>query len=127
MPGSLATFATCSYTFASMSRISLSLAKITPGTRMPPDGLISHSNSDRRSSSARSTRPPLHVHDALGEPAAGLRHHPQRGIGRTFHFDGRAMTRHLQRLAPNLRRQAIPLQLHFEAAEQHVARRHLVN
>ncbi len=36
MPGSVATLATCSGTLSSISRISASSAKITPGTRIAP-------------------------------------------------------------------------------------------
>src|SRR5512135_3138722 len=96
MPGSIATLVTCSYTLASISRSRVSLPKITPGTRILPNGLMRQWKSESRSSRARSMATPLlktlHLHYALGEPAApGLLHDFQRGISRTFHFDGWVM------------------------------------
>src|SRR5574340_1657734 len=102
MPGSIATLTTCSCTLASISRSRLSLPKITPGTRMRPEGLMRHLRSASRSSRARSMQNlllgKLHVHHALREPAAvRLVGYLQRGIGRAFHFHGRVMTDDVQR------------------------------
>src|SRR5512135_1242849 len=126
MPGSIATLVTCSYTLASISRSRLSLPKITPGTRILPNGLMRHWKSDSRSSRARSMANPLlktlHVHYALGEPAAfRLLRDLQRGISRAFHFDGWVMACCLQSFTPYFRSETPPLQMHLETAEQHVA------
>src|SRR5512137_1393829 len=92
MPGSVATFVTCSKTLWSMARTSGSLAKRTPGTRIFPRGSIAHSNSERRVSRERSTGAlRSDVHDALGDPRRALAGDPEARPRRPFDLDRRVV------------------------------------
>src|SRR3990170_6653717 len=126
IPGSVATFVTCSYTLWSIARTSGSLANSTPGTRIFPRGSIRHSNSELRVSSERSTILLLsHVHHALGHPRPPLVHHLETGPGGALHLYRGLVPLHFNGLAEGHGAQAAPFECHLVAREEHRARRHL--
>src|SRR5512139_68617 len=100
IPGSVATFVTCSKTLWSIARTSGSLAKRIPGTRIFPRGSIHHSCSERRFRRERSTVVlRSDVHDALGDPRAALAGDAEAGPGGPLHLDGGVVPVHRHRLA----------------------------